>query len=118
MQPLARLAGILRDVPARAGAARFGRAAAFLPEAIDQDGRNGKLLDQARALFTVVDPFGEFRILVAERERLDRKDPVARILRIVERLPFIVAQLVVLVAFIALGALAVIRFRPATSASA
>ena len=32
--------------------------------------------------------------------------------------PFIVAQLVVLVAFIALGALAVIRFRPAASASA
>jgi hypothetical protein len=32
--------------------------------------------------------------------------------------PFVVAQLVVLVAFIALGALAVIRFRPAASASA
>src|SRR5205085_4863076 len=32
--------------------------------------------------------------------------------------PFIVAQLVVLVAFIALGALAVIRFRPAANASA
>jgi len=31
--------------------------------------------------------------------------------------PFIIAQLVVLVAFIALGALAVIRFRPAASAS-
>jgi hypothetical protein len=32
--------------------------------------------------------------------------------------PFIIAQLVVLVAFIALGALAVIRFRPAVSSSA
>lgn len=32
--------------------------------------------------------------------------------------PFIVAQVVVLVAFIALGALAVMRFRPAASASA
>ena len=32
--------------------------------------------------------------------------------------PFVVAQLVVLVAFIALGALAVVRFRPAASASA
>jgi fatty acid desaturase len=32
--------------------------------------------------------------------------------------PFIIAQLVVLLAFIALGALAVIRFRPAASASA
>ena len=32
--------------------------------------------------------------------------------------PFVVAQLVVLVAFIALGALAVIRFRPAASANA
>ena len=31
--------------------------------------------------------------------------------------PFVIAQLVVLVAFIALGALAVIRFRPAASAS-
>ncbi len=32
--------------------------------------------------------------------------------------PFIIAQVVVLVAFIALGALAVMRFRPAASASA
>ena len=72
---------------------RLRRAAAVLPEAVDQHRRDRQLLDQRLALLVAVDPLGEVVVLVAERERLDREDPVARVLGVVERLPLVVAQL-------------------------
>jgi hypothetical protein len=94
VQPLPRLArGVGHDAAATARATAGRGAAAVLPEAIDQNGRHRELLDQALPLFVAVDPLGEVVVVLAERERLDREDPVARLLGIVEGLPFVVAQL-------------------------
>jgi hypothetical protein len=60
-------------------ASRILRLAPVLPESVNQYRRHGQLLDEARAFFPIVDPFREFRVLVAECERFDRKYPIARI---------------------------------------
>ena len=78
VQALPRLA---RDSGAPRREPRSVRAlgVALLPEAIDQHGRDRQLVDQLRALFVAVDPLGEIVVAIAERERLDREDPVARV---------------------------------------
>jgi hypothetical protein len=93
VEALTRLARGVGHRRAVAAAARAGPPAPLLPEAVDQHRGDGQLVDQAVALLAVVDPLGELGVVLAERERLDREDPVARVDGIVERLPLVVAQL-------------------------
>ena len=93
VQALPRLARNLDSAATRPGAHHALGVAALLPEAVDEHGGDGQLVDQLGALFVAVDPLGEIVVAVAERERLDREDPVARIGGIEQRLPLVVAQL-------------------------
>src|SRR6516165_10366922 len=91
VQPLARLAcGVRKLFAADPRAARLLRVAPLLPEAVDEHRGNRKLVDQLRALLLGVDPFGELVVAIAVSERFDREHPVASILRVEQRLPFVV----------------------------
>jgi len=79
---LARLMMALKLVSLGRGASRSAlggraRAPADVPVAVDEHRGERKLLDERGALLLVVDPLGEFGVLVAERERLAKE--VARL---------------------------------------
>src|SRR5207244_7445483 len=91
VQPLARFARRVGERAAPApGATALRGLATREPETEDEDRRDRQLLDQLGALFVAVDPLGEVVGAIAERQRLGREDPGARVLGIAGRLALVV----------------------------